>query len=184
MEIKYSIPYVSDSELNYTDRIVLGFIIVLSSYGKTKEIFFSSDVLENMAIPMNSLKVVLKRLEQLGLIKNRIEQNYIYKKRFIEIEDKLIKICENLDNTIKTRKERKHTKNGTDIPPTDQKSILVNPDSNLIDFFNTAIDQLKQDGKIIPLSLNLTLEICNFKDFYNGKKISVDTVYKWLLKAI
>ena len=113
-----------------------------------------------------------------------IEQNYIYKQRTIILGDDLLKIANEHDNTIKTRKERKHTKNGTDIPPTDQKSILVDPDSDLSDIFYTAIDQLKQDGKNVPLSLNLTLEICNFKEFYNGRKISVDTVYKWLLKAI
>lgn len=180
MEIKYSIPYVSDTELNYTDRIVLGFIIVLSSYGKTKEIFFSSDVLENMAIPMNSLKVVLKRLEQLGLIKNRIEQNYIYKKRFIEIEDKLIEICENLDNAIKTRKERKHTKNGTDIPPTDQKSILVNPDSDMRVLFDSILDELTKEGKTIPLAYNVGADVTAFTQYYMHKNIYRKTARKWI----
>ena len=50
MIIKYTIPYVKDDRLQYTDRIILGFLLLLSDKGKNKEIFFSKEILEEMQI--------------------------------------------------------------------------------------------------------------------------------------
>lgn len=151
MEIKYRIPYVTDPELNYSDRIMLGFIILLSDYGKNKEnLFLSAEIIDAMEIPLNSIKTVLKRLETLGLIKNRIIQNYIYKKRFIDLTEKTVKLCEGLNNTIKTRKERKKSKNGTEIPPTDLKSILEDSDY-ILGVFKNILDDLKNKDSVFGM---------------------------------
>lgn len=180
MHIKYMIPYINDKRLQYTDKIALGFLLLLSEYGKNKEIFFSKEILDEMQINMNTLKSVLKRLEDLKLIKIHIEQNYIYKQRTIILSDDLLKIASEHDNTIKTRKERKHTKNGTDIPSTDKKSILCNSDSDMRVLFDSILDEIAKEGKTIPLAYNVGADVTAFTRYYMNKNIYRKTVRKWI----
>lgn len=182
MIIKYTIPYVKDDRLQYTDRIILGFLLLLSDKGKNKEIFFSKEILEEMQINLNTLKAVLKRLEALSLIQIRIEQNYIYKQRSIILSDEVLKTISEYENVKKTRIERKNNKNGTEIPPTNQKSILCNSDTDLRDIFISVAEKLYKENKIIVKGYMIANEIERFKKYYLGKQINDETVEKWLLK--
>ena len=180
MHIKYMIPYINDERLQYTDKIVLGFLLLLSEYGKNKEIFFSKEILDEMQININTLKSVLKRLEDLKLIKIHIEQNYIYKQRTIILGDDLLKIASEHDNIIKTRKEQKNTKDSTDIPPTDKKSILCNSDSDIRGLFDSVLDEIAKEGKTIPLAYNVGADVTSFTQYYMNKKIYRKTARKWI----
>ena len=176
-----TIPLSRDSRLNTSsERVFMGILWVLTRQNTQEGFFLKDDI--NLFGGIQTYNRISKKLVEKKIVSFTVKGIGLTKHRYFTIIDP--EIIKEFKNTSKTLTEQKRSKSGTDIPPTDQKSILVNPDSNLIDFFNTAIAQLKQDGKIIPLSLNLTLEICNFKEFYNGRKISVDTVCKWLLKAI
>lgn len=176
-----TIPLSRDSRLNTSsERVFMGILWVLTRQNTQEGFFLKDDI--NLFGGIQTYNRISKKLVEKKIVSFTVKGIGLTKHRYFTIIDP--EIIKEFKNTSKTLTEQKRSKSGTDIPPSDQKSILCNSDSNLNDIFNIAIDQLKQDGKNVPLSLNLTLEICNFKEFYNGRKISVDTVYKWLLKAI
>lgn len=176
-----TIPLSRDSRLNTSsERVFMGILWVLTRQNTQEGFFLKDDI--NLFGGIQTYNRISKKLVEKKIVSFTVKGIGITKHRYFTIIDP--EIIKEFKNTSKTLTEQKRSKNGTDIPPTDQNSILVAPDSNLREFFDVAMEQITQEGKMIPLSLNLTLEICNFKDFYNGKKISIDTVYKWLLKAI
>lgn len=176
-----TIPLSRDKRLNTSsERIFLGILWILTKQNTQEGFFLKDDI--NLFGGIQTYNRISKKLVEKKIVSFTVKGIGLTKHRYFTIIDP--EIIKEFKNTSKTLTEQKRSKNGTDIPPTDQNSILVAPDSNLREFFDLAMEQITKEGKMIPLSLNLTLEICNFKDFYNGKKISVDTVYKWLLKAI
>lgn len=176
-----TIPLSRDKRLNTSsERIFLGILWILTKQNTQEGFFLKDDI--NLFGGIQTYNRISKKLSEQNIISFTVKGIGLTKHRYFTIIDP--EIIKEFKNTSKTLTEQKRSKSGTDIPPTDQNSILCNPDSNLREFFDVAMEQITQEGKMIPLSLNLTLEIFNFKEFYKGKKVSVDTVYKWLLKAI
>lgn len=176
-----TIPLSRDSRLNTSsERVFMGILWVLTRQNTQEGFFLKDDI--NLFGGIQTYNRISKKLVEKKIVSFTVKGIGLTKHRYFTIIDP--EIIKEFKNTSKTLTEQKRSKSGTDIPPTDQKSILCDSDSNLREFFDIAMEQITKEGKMIPLSLNLTLEICNFREFYNGKKISVDTVYKWLLKAI
>ena len=179
-QLNYRIPLVKDTNLTYSDKIALGFILLLSDNGKNKTVFFSKEILEEMQIPMNSMRTVLNRLENSGYISVKVEQNYLYKQRIITITDKSRQLLDNLNNSIKTLTETKKTKNGTTTPHSTSKSILVNSDSDMRVLFDSILDEITKEGKTIPLAYNVGADVTAFTRYYMNKNIYRKTARKWI----
>ena len=177
-----NIPMIYSQHLkNANERTFIAILWILSGYNH-RPAFFSKEYI-NYIGSTKVFDTLIKTLTQRNIISYQVKGAGTSKHRYFQIIDpEIIKEFSELTNTSKMRKERKNSKSGTQVSPTDQKSILCNSDTDLRDIFISVAEKLYKENKIIVKGYMIANEIERFKKYYLGKQINDETVEKWLLK--
>lgn len=162
-----------------SDRIFLGLLWILTKQN-TQEGFILKEDLDLLG-GSQTYNRISKRLSEQKIVSYVVRGIGTTKHRYFQIIDP--EIIEEFKNTSKTLKERKKIESGTQIPPSTQKSILCNSDSDLSDIFLQVGNRLHKDGIIDlkKLRVNLSFEIERFKKYYSGKNINEKTIEQWYM---
>lgn len=174
-----NIPLSRDQRIKTSsERIFLGLLWVLTKQN-TQEGFILKEDLDLLG-GHQTYNRISKRLSEQKIVSYVVRGIGTTKHRYFQIIDP--EIIAEFKNTSKTLKERKKIESGTQIPPSIQKSILCNSDTDLRDIFISVAEKLYKENKIIVKGYMIANEIERFKKYYLGKQINDETVEKWLLK--
>ena len=171
----------SDVFKSGNERIFIGLLWILTNHN-TQEGFFLKEHIKLFGT-VSTYNHITKKLVDRKIISYQVKGIGATKHRYFQIIDpEIIKEFSELTNTSKMRKKKKNSKSGTQVSPTDQKSILCNSDTDLRDIFISVAEKLYKENKIIVKGYMIANEIERFKKYYLGKQINDETVEKWLLK--